>query len=145
LKTEGASTMKTQMRGFSLIELMIVVVVIAVLAAIAYPSYTGYVTRTKRGAGAACAMEAAHYMERHYTTALTYAGAKLPKNTQCMIDTADSYEIRLSGAETDTTYIVQAVPKGSQESRDTLCQTLSINQVGTKGESGSAATAAECW
>ncbi|KAF1718408.1 pilus assembly protein PilE [Pseudoxanthomonas yeongjuensis] len=136
--------MKTQMRGFSLIELMIVVVVIAVLAAIAYPSYTGYVTRTKRGAGAACAMEAAHYMERYYTTKMTYLNAVLPQ-TQCMNDTADNYKIQLSGAETDTTYTVQAVPKGSQDSRDTLCKTLSINQAGTKGESGSAATAAECW
>lgn len=136
--------MKTQMRGFSLIELMIVVMVIAVLAAIAYPSYTGHVTRTKRAAGAACAMEAAHYMERYYTTEMTYAGAVLPQ-TQCMNDTTDNYTIRLSGAETDTTYTVEAVPKGSQDSRDTLCKTLSINQVGTKGESGSAATAAECW
>ena len=137
--------MKTKMRGFSLIELMIVVVVIAILAAIAYPSYTGYVTRTKRAAGGACAMEAAHYMERYYTTEMTYAGAALPQ-TQCMNDTVDNYTIQLLASETTaTTYTVQAVPKGSQDSRDTLCKTLSINQIGTKGESGSAATAAECW
>lgn len=49
------------------------------------------------------------------------------------------YTLQLSGAETDTTYTVEAVPKGSQDSRDTLCKTLSINQAGTKGESGSAA------
>lgn len=137
--------MKTQMRGFSLIELMIVVMVIAVLAAIAFPNYTNHVTRTRRAAGAACAMEAAHYMERYYTTEMTYVGAGLPQQTQCMNDTADHYEIRLSGAETATTYTVQAVPQGSQASRDTLCGTLSIDQVGTKGETGSAATAAECW
>ena len=136
--------MKTQMRGFSLIELMIVVMVIAVLAAIAYPSYTNHVTRTRRAAGGACAMEAAHYMERYYTTNMTYVGAALPQ-TQCMNDTVDNYTIQLSGAETATTYTVQAVPRGSQDSRDTLCATLSIDQVGTKGETGSADTAAECW
>ena len=35
-------------KGFTLIELMIVVAVIAILAAIAYPSYQQYVVKTKR-------------------------------------------------------------------------------------------------
>jgi type IV pilus assembly protein PilE len=144
LKTEGASTMKTRMRGFTLLELMIVVAIIAILAAIAYPSYTEYVTKTRRAAAGACAMEAAQYMERYYTTKMTYLlpdDGELPE-TQCMKDITDHYTVQLSGAETDTTYTVQAVPKGVQESRDTKCGTLSINQVGVKG---AAASAAECW
>ncbi|MFK8984557.1 type IV pilin protein [Acinetobacter seifertii] len=40
--------MVNKIRGFNLIELMIVVAIIAILAAIAYPSYQEYSRRTKR-------------------------------------------------------------------------------------------------
>ncbi|HCK63854.1 MAG TPA: pilus assembly protein PilE [Acinetobacter radioresistens] len=40
--------MVNKIKGFSLIELMIVVAIIAILAAIAYPSYQEYIRKTKR-------------------------------------------------------------------------------------------------
>ena len=134
-------TPQKRMSGFSLIELMVVVAIVAILAAIAYPSYTNHITKTRRAAGAACAMEAAQFMERYHTTNLNYSGATLPQ-TQCMNEISDHYTIQMSGAATASAYTVQAVPKGSQSSRDTKCKTLSVNQAGTKG---SGATAAECW
>lgn len=132
--------MKTVMQGFTLIELMIVVAIIAILAAIAYPGYNNYVTKTRRAAGGACAMEAAHFMERFYTDKMTYLNAVLPQ-TQCMNDIAANYTIKLD-AVTATAYTVQAEPKGTQALRDTKCGTLWLNQVGAKG---AAAAVAECW
>lgn len=132
--------------GFTLIELMVTVAIIAILAAIAYPSYSNHVTKTRRAAAAACAMEAAHFMERHHTTNLTYSGAALPA-TACMAEIDGFYIIRLAAvpAVTASTFAVEAVPQGVQASRDTLCGTLTLNQAGTKRHSGSASDVGRCW
>src|SRR3546814_19429854 len=61
---------RSPVSGFTLIELMIVVAIVAILAAIAYPSYINHITKTRRAAGAGCALEAAKFMERFYTTNL---------------------------------------------------------------------------
>src|SRR3546814_21115150 len=70
--------MKTQMRGFTLIELMVVVAIIAILASIAYPAYNDYIVKTRRSAGAACLLDQAQFMERYYTTNMGYSSAELP-------------------------------------------------------------------
>ena len=126
---------KTQ-HGFTLIELMIVVAVIAILAAIAYPSYSEYIIKTRRASGSACMMEMAQFMERYYTTNMTYVGAALP-TTACRQETAQHYTYSLDGAATATAYRVQAQPQGAQSSSDTKCATLKINQAGTKSVTGS--------
>ena len=137
--------MKRWTRGFTLIELMIVVAVIAILASIAYPSYTNYVTKTRRAAAGACAMEAAHYMERYYTTKMSYETAVLPQ-TQCMNDIADNYTIQLQdGSTSPSTYTIEAVPKGTQLSRDTKCATLEVSHTGAKSVSNTATSADQCW
>ncbi len=121
--------------GFTLIELMIVVAIIAILAAIALPAYTSYVTKTKRVAAEGCLSEHANYMERYYTTNLSYKGAALP-GLDCASPqrTGANYQYSVASAST-AAYSITATPTGAQLSRDTQCGTLSINQVGTRGPS----------
>lgn len=127
--------------GFSLIELMIVVAVLAILAAIAYPAYSEFIVKSRRTAAAACLQQNAQFMERYYTTNLSYAGAPDPQ--LCDPDLNGFYNISFSGTPAARTFTIQAVPTGRQP--DGTCGTLTINQQGVRTESGSAASAAECW
>lgn len=132
-----------RIRGFTLIELMIVVAVIAILAAIAYPSYNNHVTKARRAAAATCLLERAQFMERHYTSNLSYATAPAP--VQCQ-DVANFYQVGFTATPTARAYSLQAVPQGAQAARDTKCATLSLTSAGVRGASGSAsATPAQCW
>ncbi len=130
-------------RGFTLIELMITLAVIAALAGIAYASYQRNVMEARRKAATGCILEISQFMERYYTTQLTYVGATSPP-VSCRTELAPFYTIAISGTPTATAYTVTAVPRGQQLARDTVCGTLGITQTGAKSESGTG-TPAECW
>ncbi|MBM7132038.1 type IV pilin protein [Dyella mobilis] len=135
--------------GFTLIEMMIVVIIVAVLAAYAYSAYSKYVTRTNRAAATACLSEAANYMERYYTTSLSYTGATPSSALDCegTSSTGLNYTYEFPSAASTTAYTYEAVPKGTQATNDTDCGTLSITNQGTRGFSGTSGvgTVAECW
>lgn len=128
--------------GFTLLELMIVVAIVAILSTIAYASYRNQVVKSRRAAATTCLQERAQFMERYYTTNMTYAGA--PDPASCGADLDAFYTLSFSGAPDGKSYVIQAVPSGSQP--DSQCATLGINAQGVKTASGSAsATPEECW
>jgi type IV pilus assembly protein PilE len=137
------------MRGFSLIELMITVAIAGILMSVALPSYQSQVVRTKRASAAGCTMELAQFMERVYASNIRYdqnagAGTVLPATT-CRSDLSASYSFAFAASQPQArTFSINATPTGSQATNDARCGTLSINQAGTKGVSGTD-TVAQCW
>lgn len=146
--------------GFTLIELMIAVAVVGILAAIAYPSYTSSVSNSNRGAAKACLAQHANFLERFYSANLSYyqdrggnvigggAAASLPA-LGCDTDgnLATRYTFSFSTAPTAASpnaYAIRAVPVGVQATHDAKCGTLTLNQSGTRGASGSAGVPG-CW
>ena len=134
-------TIRSQIAGFTLIELMITVAIVGILAAIAYPSYQDSVRKSWRANGASCLMELAQRMERRYTGSSSYEGGVPDSGCRQESGMDDRYEFSFAEDEpTATTFILQAVPSGPQAS-DT-CGTLTITQTGLKGSDG---TVSDCW
>lgn len=136
-----------KMGGFTLIELMIAVVIIAVLAAISYPAYLNYTVNTRRAAATACLTEMAQFMERYYTTNMSYLnGEDFLPDTTCEGELAAFYTFEFAAEPTATAFVLNAVPQGQQATKDTKCATLSLNQTGAQTASGSASATPEvCW
>lgn len=129
-------------RGFTLIELMITVAIVAILASVAMASYNFAVVKSRRSAAAGCLLERAQFMERYYTTRMTYKDAPVP--AQCGSDVSPHYTLAFSGTPDGTSYTLIATPQGGQASADTKCGTLSINAQGVKGKTGSGSVD-DCW
>lgn len=124
-----------------MIELMITVAIVAILAAVAVPAYQSHITKTRRAVATACLTEIAQFMERQYTTSMTYVVAALPATT-CISDVQNFYSLAFgTGEPTASTFLLTATPIGTQ-SNDSQCGTLSLNNLGVRTQSG---TSTSCW
>lgn len=132
------------MKGFTLIELMIVVAVIAIIAAIAYPSYQRHILKTRRIQAGGCLQNVAQFMERYRTSHnFSYSGATVDNDDfSCMSELAAFYTIApVASSIQASTYTIKATATGGQ-TRDS-CGDLTLDQAGNKTAHG--ADAQGCW
>jgi len=131
-----------RVRGFTLIELMIVVIVIAVLAAIAFPSYQESVRKGRRAGAQADMAELAQNLERWHTVNNTYVTYPVPPRLLRSPQQGPIfYTIGFVPERTANAFTIVATPANAHDGDK--CGNLSLNQAGTKAVSG--ATLAECW
>jgi type IV pilus assembly protein PilE len=143
-------------KGFTLIELMIVVAIVAIIASIALPSYQESVRKTRRGAAKACLNEVSQQMERFFTSNLRYTNADgsapaQPVNLPCVNELNNggngfyTVAIRANPAITASSYALEAVPIGGQVAD--RCGTLILDHRNRKSTLNATESNAdvECW
>ncbi len=138
-----------KVRGFTLIELMIVVAVIGIIAAIAYPSYSGYVQKSRRTDAKAALTEAAHALEKYYTMNARFTGATLGSGAADVYKDKSPegyYSLTLTVPDANS-FTLSAAPtsKGNQNG-DSHCAVFTLNNAGQKGAQDASSTSqSDCW
>lgn len=142
---------ENQMRGFTLIELMITVAVIGILASIAYPGYRDYIVRSNRAEARAALLENAQFLERNFTTANRY-DRTAPNDADSAIGNGDlpmqqtpasgaaRYSMTVAFQNNGLSFTLSAAPTGTMSGDP--CGTYTLTNTGARGAGGNVGT---CW
>jgi type IV pilus assembly protein PilE len=125
-------------RGFTLLEIMIVVVIVGILAAIVLPSYQNQMRKSRRASAESHLMDVAARQQqylmdnRQYAANLSTLGITTPPevSTYYTISACDA-SFTCSVAGTPPSFTVSATPIGGQAA-DLGGATLTINNAGAK-------------
>jgi type IV pilus assembly protein PilE len=147
-------TMRTRMRGITLIELLTVIAILALLASIAVPTYRSYLLRAQRTEARIALLQLQTAQEKFYaqynrytdkvTTTSTAAtpGLGLPGITE-----TGKYDITVGELDAGgQAYTATAKPHaGGGQTDDKDCGSFTINERGVRGNSTGSSHVQACW
>lgn len=137
-----------RLRGFTLIEVLVVLAVVAILAGIAYPSYQDSVRRSKRAEAHSALMQLMQQQERYYSqhnTYIVFSSASTDDDEKRFkwfsgdSPASSAYEISAAACDGDTIencvkLIAQpGSPNVSGNFTDPECGNLTFTSTGVKG------------
>ena len=130
-----------QLRGFTLIELMIVIAIVSIITAVALPSYSKYTARSKRSEARTALLDMAARQERHYSNNRQYTSSLSDLGLSSSSETG-KYTLATAASGTgNQDFDLTATPLGWT---DDECGALGIDETGAKTESGTE-DVAYCW
>jgi type IV pilus assembly protein PilE len=138
-----------RLRGFSLLELLVVLAIAGVLYAVVAPTYRQFVLRANRTEAQALLLDAAarqaryHAQHQVFITEQTAIGELQLPHTQGSEVLSANGLYRLTVEDGDGGYRLLATPLGAQRA-DSPCASLMLNGTGTTGITGNGSPR-ECW
>ena len=141
--TQYVNSNLRNVKGFTLVEMMITVAIIAIITASAWPSYERYQQKGRRADGISALLQNSAQLEKCYINNSTYVGCTL------LTASARNYYV-IANALAAETYVLTATPNaGSAQASDNECATFTINELGVKGftttSTDPVGTLKRCW
>jgi len=148
---KSKQTARSNIDGFTLIEVMIVVAITAILLVVAFPSYTDYIRKGNRSIARGHLLDIANRQQEFFLNNKTYAanltGLGFAANTIGVnkkggivaagaADAIYDFSVTAAGANS---YSLSAVPRNSQTA-DSACGTFTLSSSGAKSAAGT-----NCW
>lgn len=138
--------------GITFIEVMTVVAIIGILAAIAFPSYLDQVIKAGRAEARSGLLACAAVQERRMTETNSYQATSCRADSESglyniTVETPGSCKRTIDSVDLYSCFVAKATPAATKgQTRDSLCQVLTIDEVGRKlalDRGGNASQ--QCW
>ncbi len=130
------------LRGFTLVELMIVVAIVGILGAISMSFYGNYVTDANRTDGRMALTETAASLEKCKSLYSIYNSANC--NVAFPVTSDEGLYTVAATAISGPAFTLTATPvAGAYQAGDTDCTTLTLTSTGIEG--GTGANVNDCW